>query len=160
MKARIFLYLLLLLGSLQPIVAFEYWGIEYTVLSLEKRENGNVGTCALTEVKRTLENGDFIIPSTVPYEDFFGRKYTLTVVEIGEYAFSGGKLLFSVTIPNTIKTIKGSAFARCTNLTSVDLPNSVTSIGESAFEGCDNLSSVTLSKAITSIGDFAFYECI
>ncbi len=177
MKTKTLLLLFFLLASLQQAVAFQYRGVEYTVLSL----GYNTGTCALTGVKESIAC-DYIIPSTVPYESISYKSYTLKVVEIGECAFVGNEDLFSVTIPNTVTTIKRAAFAgcrnlqsvnlpnsltsieestfaRCTNLTSVELPNSVTSIEECAFSACENLSSVKLSNALTSIGDYAFFLC-
>ena len=48
----------------------------------------------------------------------------------------------SVTIPNSVTSIGGSAFAACTGLTSVIIGNSVTSIGEGAFAGCSGLTNI------------------
>ena len=47
-----------------------------------------------------------------------------------------------MTIPNSVTTIGGLAFAYSTGLTSVTIPNSVTSIGGGAFADCSNLKSV------------------
>ena len=47
--------------------------------------------------------------------------------------FYDGISLTSITIPNSVTSIGGDAFAYCTGLTSVTIPNSVTSIGERAF---------------------------
>ena len=49
----------------------------------------------------------------------------------------------SVTIPNSVTSIGGSAFGDCTGLTSVVIGNSVTKIGEWAFLGCTGLTSIT-----------------
>ncbi|MBO7203175.1 MAG: leucine-rich repeat domain-containing protein, partial [Paludibacteraceae bacterium] len=65
----------------------------------------------------------------------------------------------SVTIPNSVTSIRRGAFYDCTGLTSVTIPNSVTSIGNAAFEDCTGLTSVTIGNGVTSIGDFAFYGC-
>ena len=45
----------------------------------------------------------------------------------------------SVTIPNSVTSIKWGAFKGCSVLTSVTIPNSVTSIGEYAFSDCPEL---------------------
>ena len=46
-----------------------------------------------------------------------------------------------------------------TALTSVTIPDSVTTIDGSAFEGCDSLTSVTIGNSVTSIGSYAFRDC-
>ncbi len=60
------------------------------------------------------------------------------------------------TIPDSVTSIRNSAFSGCINLTSITLPDSVTSIGDSAFSGCINLTSITIPDSVTSIGDYAF----
>ena len=65
--------------------------------------------------------------------------------------------LTSVTIPNSVTSIGGSAFYYCSGLTSVTIPNSVTSIGGSAFAYCSGLTSVTIPNSVTTIGEYAFY---
>ena len=74
-------------------------------------------------------------------------------------AFAYDTCLTSVTIPNSVTSIGGSAFDGCTGLTSVTIPNSVTSIGDSAFDGCTGLTSVTIGNSVTSIGSDAFSYC-
>ncbi len=44
-------------------------------------------------------------------------------------------------------------------MTSVTIPNSVTSIGGSAFLGCTGLTSVTIGENVEKIGNRAFYNC-
>ncbi len=61
-----------------------------------------------------------------------------------------------ITIPDSIKSIVGSAFSGCSALTSVIIPESVTSIGNGAFSGCSGLTSVTIPETITSIKDWTF----
>ena len=65
----------------------------------------------------------------------------------------------SVTIPNSVTSIRNWAFYGCRGLTSVTIPNSVTSIGSSAFEDCSGLTSVTIGNSVTSIGYGAFSDC-
>jgi len=67
--------------------------------------------------------------------------------------------LTSVTIPNSVTSIRSSAFRGCSGLTSVTIPNSVTSIGDFAFENCSGLTSVTIGNSVTSIGEYAFEYC-
>ncbi|MDD7232855.1 MAG: leucine-rich repeat domain-containing protein [Bacteroidales bacterium] len=51
------------------------------------------------------------------------------------------------------------AFYYCIGLTSVTIPNSVTSIRGWAFGACSGLTSVTIPNSVISIGDYAFYGC-
>ena len=65
----------------------------------------------------------------------------------------------SVTIPDSVTSIGGSAFYNCKGLTSITIPDSVTSIGEFAFSECGSLADVTMGSGVTSIGECAFYDC-
>ena len=65
----------------------------------------------------------------------------------------------SVTIPNSVTTIKYQAFNGCTGLSSVNIGNSVISIGAYAFRGCSNLSSVTIGNSVKVIEIAAFGGC-
>ena len=78
-----------------------------------------------------------------------------TVSSIGGTAFAYTGLI-SVTIPNSVTSIGGGAFADCSNLTTVSIPGNSTSIADSAFAFCPKLNNVTLGNGVTSIGDSAF----
>ena len=52
-----------------------------------------------------------------------------TVTSIGEGAFSGRRLLTSITIPNTVTRICDGAFSNCDKLENVVIPDSVRSVG-------------------------------
>lgn len=65
----------------------------------------------------------------------------------------------NTVIPNTVTTIAGYAFQRCSGLTSITIPNSVSSIGIYAFQKCTNLTSVTIPSSVTSISEYAFDGC-
>ena len=65
----------------------------------------------------------------------------------------------SVSLPDSLTSIRSFAFSGCSSLTSVTIPNSVTSIGSYAFSICSSLTSVTIGNSVESIGVYAFYDC-
>ena len=52
------------------------------------------------------------------------------------------------TIPNSVTSIKNSAFADCRGLTFITIPVSVTSISSGTFLNCESLKSVTINSPI------------
>lgn len=80
------------------------------------------------------------------------------VVEIGEYAFEGCRLI-TIDIPISVTKIGKYAFSNCFNLRSIDIPNGVTEIGDFAFNGCFNLTSVNIPNSVIKIGEYAFSGC-
>jgi len=82
-----------------------------------------------------------------------------SVTSIRGSAFANCSGLTSVTIPNSVTSIENWVFHDCSDLTSVTIPNSVTSIGYGAFENCSGLTSVTIPNSVTSIENRAFYGC-
>ena len=63
------------------------------------------------------------------------------------------------TVPQTVKSIAGSAFSGCSSLTNLAIPNGVTAIGDYAFYYCLSLPRVMIPGSVTSIADFAFEYC-
>ena len=84
------------------------------------------------------------------------------VTSIGSEAFyttDGYPDITKVTIPSSVESIGGSAFARCTALTEISIANGVKSIGGSAFSSCRKLVSITLPDSVEKLGNYAFYGC-
>ncbi len=126
---------------------FEVDNIQYTVISLDEL---TVEVSGLSDEDVT----QVIIPQTVEY-----RSRELSVISIGESAFTNNTTLQSVSIPNTITTISSKAFQNCTSLSQVSLPESLTSLESSAFYGCTSLLRVSLPDGLQSIGDYDFSGC-
>ena len=123
----------------QASVSATYGDFEYTL--------EDDYTCTITGYNGTASN--VTIPSTI---------YGYKVSGIGYNSFYDNNNIISVTLPNSLKSIGYSAFAK-TNLKKVTIPNSVTEIGHYAFSGCENLSSLTFSNKLESIGDRCFENC-
>ena len=105
----------------------------------------------------TQPTGNIILPSYVSYGDAL-----YIVKRIGDNAFRGcSGLTGSLTIPNSVTTIKTTAFYGCSGFTgSLIIPNSVTSIGGSAFAFCTGFTgSLTIGNSVTTIHNGAFYGC-
>lgn len=94
-------------------------------------------------------DGNLVVP-----ESLGGRP----VVAIGEYACYNCESIRSVSLPESVKSIKTHAFNLCYGLRNVDL-HSVTNIDWSAFDGCAYLESIKLSDEIVHVGKQAFYNC-
>jgi hypothetical protein len=73
-------------------------------------------------------------------------------------AFMGSSLA-SVIIPDSVTIIEGSAFCYCTSLTDLKIGNGVTVIGPLAFESCTSLTSISIPDSVTSIADQVFSFC-
>ncbi|MBQ4385916.1 MAG: leucine-rich repeat domain-containing protein [Kiritimatiellae bacterium] len=80
-----------------------------------------------------------------------------TIVRDVLYGYSGESS--TVSVPENVYEISGSAFSGRTNITSIAIGDSVRCIGNSAFSGCSCLRDITIPNSITNIGSSAFYKC-
>ncbi len=103
-----------------------------------------------------LNTGEVQIPEMILRD---GIPYVVT--GIGRFAFERNENITSITFPDSITSIEGSAFSNCSSLTGdLKLPEGLTSIEDSAFYGCYNLTGdLEIPEGVTSIGDSAFYNC-
>lgn len=65
----------------------------------------------------------------------FGGYYS-NPLEYTNSLYIDGREIKDLIIPNTVTSINGMAFWRCSGLTSITIPNSVTNIGHDAFFAC------------------------
>lgn len=119
---------------------FQFQGLNYTVLSEAEKtcEVGNNGKDSTTGPA----SGNVVIPSKVTYND---NEYTVTA--LGEDAFYATTNMTSISIPETVTTIRYRALSYCLNLPEVVLPNSVTTLETHALYG-NYLERLTLSSGI------------
>ena len=152
------------------------------------------------KIKWKVENGTLTISGKGEIEDkIYGepenawdkyRESIHTIVfengitSIGYFAFRYYNNLTSITIPESIITIKDYAFSKCyrlqtvnynainctrmyghdvfdndTSFTTLNIGNQVKTIPENAFCFCKYLTSVTIPNSVTTIGEGAFWFC-
>ena len=91
-----------------------------------------------------------------------GGSYSITlpntVKTIGRLTF-GSSSLTAITIPNSVTNIGPGAFQHCNSLKSITIPNGITSIESHTFYGCQTLASITIGSSVESIGYAAFHLC-
>ncbi len=122
----------------------------------------------------TIEQGAFesnklteiVLPSTLTY--------------IGEQAFSKNADLTSLSMPDSVSTVRAYAFAETgekldvvvrynsgtvaanmlenTPITSVIIEDGITAIGDYSFAYCNNLSKITFPETLQTIGSHSFFE--
>src|SRR5438045_677840 len=117
-------------------MALRWPGIAYLLLLLlfpvrlaaaaQGQFNNDIDNGEVIIVGYTGAGGDIIIPSTIE---------GLPVTSIWAEAFRGLASVTSVTIPDTVITIRPAAFGDCPALISVVLGKAVASIADDAFAG-------------------------
>ena len=90
-----------------------------------------------------------------------GYSYTTTNDGVVITGYSGKET--DLKIPSTIDSkdvieIGDKAFYKIGTLKSIDIPNTVKTIGGSAFAGCNNLSTVKLNEGLDIIDTLAFFD--
>ena len=85
-------------------------------------------------------NGEEVIDLTIPEG----------VESISDYAFHTA-FIYSVSFPDSVKTIGKHAFEDNYSLTDVNIGGGVTTIGENAFWGCQDIESIELPENVTTI---------
>jgi stage V sporulation protein K len=80
------------------------------------------------------------------------------VISIGDSAFERSKLI-SVSIPNSVRAIRDSAFWGCKDLVDLVIPDSVRDIGKNAFISLTKLVRVSLPNSLPCIRERSFLLC-
>jgi hypothetical protein len=122
--------------------------VSITIPSSVTTINGYPFTACTALVSITVEAGNTVFDS---------RDNCNAIIETSTNTLKAG--CKATVIPNTVTTIRGSAFAYCYSLTSIEIPNSVTTIGNGAFYECTGLYSITIPSSVTQIQQHAFKGC-
>lgn len=148
-------------------------GLGYTAQHYLKYENYSYRWyTAYFYIPESLRRVNITDTAVIPYAAFENCDLINTVVlpdgitSIADYAFNGCTSLKGLYgnedgvayVPETLKSIGYSAFAKCTSLNTLNLDsNSV--IGKYSFSDCSNLSVLNIGKNVTQISDYAFMNC-
>lgn len=81
------------------------------------------------------------------------------VGRIGNEAFSGGKMMTELTLPETVYNIGFAAFYKCSNLKKIHFTKGLRILERSAFNSCRALEEVILPDTLIDIGEKAFAYC-
>jgi len=133
--------------------------IEMTTISIP---NGviNIGSYAFINCLSLLEISIPDSVTTVGDASFFNTNISTPIL------INDGKIMCYMpvstgyyTIPNTVTTISGAAFAGCIQIKKIEISNNVTTIGEAAFMNCSNLTRITIPNSVNIVGQDAFLNC-
>ena len=86
---------------------------------------------------------------------------TSALTAIEAYAFYQNYALRDLNVPDTVKSIGGTAFYGCysTYASALTLPSALTSLGTYAYQYCYNLKTLEIPSGLTALGDYAFAGC-
>ena len=135
--------------------------------SSDAAASGTTGSCTWV-----LNGSELSITGTGPMGNYtssspspWGKSITKVtigegVTTVGNYAFNGSNLLFSVSLPSTLTSIGQYSFNGCSTIVEMTIPNNVTTIGSYAFAYCSSLNEINLGTGVTTINQNAFYVCV
>lgn len=142
-----------------PSTVTSIYGIAFWRAGLEKISlpdniwsigDGAFGACdKLTEISLTPDNEYYTVDRNFLYSK---DKSTLLCCP-------AGLNLTSVTVDNSVTSIKQGAFAFCTTLKEVVLPPTLTEIAYDAFSNCTALAAIDIPAGVSDIGGGAFQKC-
>ena len=75
------------------------------------------------------------------------------ITVLGGNSFYKFSVLTSVSLPSTLKELKGAVFVDCSSLTEVKLPEGLKSIGQNCFSRCTKLKKINIPSTVISIDE-------
>ena len=150
-------------SSLKSIGAYAFYECNLTHVDIPDNvttigDGAFIWCYELTDV--TIGGGITKFGSSVFYADKALTSVTLKegITEIGIAAFRSTGI-DTLIVPNSVKSIRTSAFSLCDSLAFVSLGTGLTSIGEKAFWACKKLTSIVIPDNVTYIDKAAFQSC-
>lgn len=145
---------------------FTYKVTSPTTVELNDADDKDGSGNAITtyDIPQTVENeGVAYTVTSIGYEAFrWSKMLSVTLPEtidsLKQGAFSGTSKLTSITLPSKLKYIGNIAFSS-SGLTSIVIPDAVEEIDNSAFFTAKQLTSIQFGKGLKKIGNSAFYKC-
>ena len=141
-KLMTLLLALILPATVFALPPYSYTNYEFAVDGIYYKIVDNEACVTYQEYRSGMHlsdyHGDVVIPAQVTYQDV-----TYPVTTIDYYAFNYCQGLTSITIPESITTIKDNAFYLCTRLTCVNLLTPTVVIERYAFSMCSALTTIT-----------------
>ena len=151
---KLMLCILLLTGCVYIKLSADIFvvdGLRYRVVSKEKM-TVSVSSTYTNEYDTITES--ITIPPSVTYNDT-----TYTVTSVDRFGFWNCLKMSSISLPETIDTIKYRAFAGLDKLEQVEIPSSVKVLEAGVFSSCFKLKHVKLSAEIDFVGSDCFNHC-
>lgn len=136
-----------------------------SVSELKKRwgwQKQEDGTIIITSCKKSIaERTEITVPATIGKTavtaigmDAFSPYARRTDEEISAFR----KKITKITLPDSIKSILGSAFSYCESLEEINIPDGIEVINEGTFSCCRSLKEVRLPDSVRSL-EAAFSAC-
>lgn len=102
---------------------------------------------------------------SIPWEFLVGARFLMVVIlpdsvkKIRGRAFAECSSLITIKIPDSVKEIKSGTFSGCSSLTTINIPDNVTVIESGAFSNCSSLTSINIPDSVRTIESGAFWGC-
>lgn len=127
--------------------------------SLKKVRIDNIASWCNINFKDVKSNPLFYAKSlAIGTNDIKDLQIPEGIKRINPYSFTNGDFEH-INIPNSVDSIKGCAFAGCSNIKEIKFPNKLSYIGYGAFEDCVNLANIVITPNIKEIREKAFKNC-